>query len=57
MKYCPESGCWDVGTGSQNQRTLALIINAMDAENPVTRWICREILAAKLNRLEKNEHE
>jgi hypothetical protein len=50
MQYIPEFGCWNEGTGNANQRTLSLILNALEAKSPITRWISREILADKINR-------
>ncbi len=46
---------WNVGKGTQAERTLALIYNAMDNPNVVTRHICRQILAEKISRLLSHE--
>jgi len=43
-----ETWRWNVGEGTEEQRNLALIYCAMDHPNPVTRHVCREILARKL---------
>lgn len=42
---------WNVGEGDSKRRTLACIITAMEHPNVITRHVCREILAEKLNAL------
>lgn len=48
---------WNVGKGNITQRTLALIHTAIDHPNPVTRYVCREILAKQLVELTKKFDE
>lgn len=43
------------GQGNEAQRLAAVLWNAMNANSPVTRWVCCEIIARKLSEKEKKE--
>lgn len=50
-----ETWMWNVGKGNEKQRMVALIYCALEHPNPVTEYVCREILANKLLRKQNED--